>query len=70
MKQEGKQNKLSERKEKKERKKKRKKGRKKPDGGGLARDTHVKHTLKCRHTINSEQEQNVMQPLLRRACTE
>ncbi len=28
---------------------------KEKDGGGLARDTHVKHTLKCRHTVNSEQ---------------
>lgn len=56
MKQEGEQNKLTEWKEKKEKKKKRKKGRKKKkDGVGLGRNTHVKHTLKCRHTVNSEQ---------------
>lgn len=44
--------------------------KKKKDEGGLARDTHIKHTLKCGHTVNSEQEQSVMQRLLRRACTE
>lgn len=42
--------------ERKERKEEEKKGRKKKkDGEGLARDTHIKHTLKCRHTVNSEQ---------------
>lgn len=39
---------------KEEEKKGSKKKKKRKDGGGLARDTHVEHTLKCRHTVNSE----------------